>query len=117
MHCSSSLHPLSDVTFTLPPGKSVPAEASSGGIVKLRLNAAGRYRISTDAPLWIDVIAGSAAVTSSGFQGRQPCALIHKSVERALPGGIDLVVQLSGAARDRAKLAVTPVSSTAAGVQ
>jgi hypothetical protein len=104
------------VTFARPPGKSAPTATSSGGLVKLRLKAAGRYRISTDAPLWIDVIAGSDALTSSGFQGRQPCALLHKSVEWALPGGVDLIVQLSGAARDRAKLAVTPVRSAAAAV-
>ena len=104
------------VTFAQPPGKSAPTATSSGGVVELRLKAAGRYRFSTDAPLWIDVIAGSDALTSSGFQGRQPCALLHKSVEWALPGGVDLIVQLSGAARDRAKLAVTPVRSAAAAV-
>jgi hypothetical protein len=111
------LHPLAEVAFVKPPGKVFPAEKSSGGVVKLRLKASGQYRISTDAPLWIDVITGSDALTSSGFQGRQPCALIHKSVEWTLPGGIDLIVQVSGEARDRAKLAVTPAPSAAAAVQ
>jgi hypothetical protein len=109
------LHPLASVTFAHALGKSFPAETSSGGVLKLRVKAPGHYRISTDAPLWIDVIAGSDAVTSTGFQGRQPCALIHKSVEWALPGGVDLIVQVAGAARDRAKLAVTAAPSAADG--
>ncbi len=111
------LHPLVDVAFAKASGKVFPAGQSSGGVVKLRLKASGRYRISTDAPLWIDVIAAGDALTSSGFQGRQPCALIHKSVEWTLPGGVDLIVQLSGEARDRAKLAVTPAPSAATAVQ
>ncbi len=110
------LHPLADVTFAHALGKSFPAETSSGGVVKLRVKVPGQYRISTDAPLWIDVIAGTDAVTSTGFQGRQPCTLIHKSVEWTLPGGVDLIVQVAGAARDRAKLAVTAAPSAADGV-
>ena len=107
------LHPLAEVAFAHPLGKSFPAESSSGGILKLRVKTPGQYRISTDAPLWIDVVAGGDVVTSTGFQGRVPCTLIHKSVAWTLPGGTDLIVQIAGAARDRARFAVTAAPSAA----
>ncbi len=107
------LHPLAEVAFAHPLGKSFPAESSSGGVLKLRVKTPGQYRISTDAPLWIDVVAGGDVVTSTGFQGRVPCTLIHKSVAWTLPGGVDLIVQIAGAARDRARFAVTAAPSAA----
>ena len=107
------LHPLADVAFAHPLGKSFPAETSSGGVVKLRVKSAGAVP-DLDRRAAVDRrIAGSDAVTSTGFQGRQPCTLIHKSVEWTLPGGVDLIVQVAGAARDRAKLAVTAAPSAA----
>lgn len=101
------LHPLADVAFVHALGKSAPAEAGSGGLLKLRVAAAGRYRITLDAPLWIDVVAGNELVASNGFQGRQPCHLIHKSVEWSLPADVELIVQLAGPSHADAKLAVT----------
>lgn len=102
-----ALHPLTDVTFVHAPGKAAPADGGSGGILKLHVHDAGRYRISLDAPLWIDVVAGTELVDSNGFQGRQACQLIHKSVEWTLPADVDLFVQLAGGKRAQAKLAVT----------
>jgi hypothetical protein len=107
------LHPLAQVAFAHPLGKSFPAESSSGAVLKLRVRAPGSYRISTDAPLWVDVVAGGDLVTSTGFQGRVPCTLIHKSVAWTLPVGTDLIVQIAGAARDRARFAVTAARSAA----
>jgi hypothetical protein len=95
------------VKFVHPLGKDVAAEGSSGGILKLHIDHAGRYRITLDAPLWIDVVSGNELVASTGFQGRQPCTLIHKSVEWSLPANADVVVQLAGATRPRTNLAVT----------
>lgn len=112
-----SLHPYADVKFARPPGKTFAAGTSAGGILKLRLKAPGQYRISSDAPLWIDVVAGNETVTATGFQGRQPCTLIHKSVEWTLPAGVDLTVQIAGGARERAKLAVTAAPSATATIQ
>lgn len=105
---SVDLQPLGQVAFPHALGKPFPPESSSGGMLKLRLNTAGYYRISIDAPLWIDVLAANDVIASTGFQGRQPCRLIHKSVAWSLPAGVELIVQLAGAARDRMHLAVTP---------
>jgi hypothetical protein len=101
------LHPLSDVTFPHPLGKAAPPEGGSGGVLKLHVHNACLYRITLDAPLWIDIVAGTELVTANGFQGRQPCTLIHKSVEWSLPADVDLIVQLAGPTRAQAKLALT----------
>src|SRR5262245_57528241 len=106
------LHPLADVTFAHPLGKAVAADGSSGGVLKLHVQDAGLYRITLDAPLWIDVVANGELVTAKGFQGRQPCKLSHKSVEWSLPANADLVVRLDGAAREQANLAVTVAPSS-----
>jgi hypothetical protein len=95
------------VTFAHPPAKAAPAKGGSGGVLTLRVRDAGRYRISLDAPLWIDVVIGNELATTNGFQGRQPCTLIHKSVEWSLPADANLIVQLAGPTRAQTKLAVT----------
>jgi hypothetical protein len=79
----------------------------------VRVPAAGRYRITLDAPMWIDVIDADQPIQSTAFQRQRPCTLIHKSVEWSLPADVDLIVQITGAgAREHAKLAVTAVPAS-----
>jgi hypothetical protein len=104
------LRPLGEITLAHAPGKTFGADAvGSGGLLIVRIAAAGRYRITLDAPMWVDVINADERVQSIGFQGQKPCTLIHKSVEWSLPANVDLIVQVTGGgAREHAKLAVTP---------
>src|SRR6188472_4236371 len=64
----------------------LPAETSSGGVLKLRVKAPSQYRISTDAPFWIDVVAGSEIVTSTG-QERRVDAFGRSRFDRSGRGG------------------------------
>jgi hypothetical protein len=103
------LHPLGDVVLAHAPGSRVAADAGARGLLALRVPAEGRYRISLDAPMWIDVIRAGQPIISTAFQNGGTCRVIHKSVEWSLPAGGDLVVQLAGSPKDHAKLAVTRV--------
>jgi len=68
---------------------------------------AGNYRISLDAPLWIDVLADAAALPARDFQGRPGCSAPHKIVEFELPGNTPLTLQFSGAQSATVRLAIT----------
>lgn len=106
-----TLYSLHDVRLARAPGKTFTTGRGIGvgGVLILRVSTAGRYRISLDAPLWIDVIDAGQQIESTASQGHRPCTLIHKSVEWPLPANVDLVVQVTGDARRHAKLAVTSV--------
>jgi len=102
-----ALAPQGDVSFVQPPAKKTLADGAHGGLASFHLGAPGRYRVSLDAPAWIDVVAGDAIVPSRAFQGRPGCAAPHKIVEYELPAG-DAVLQLSAAAADHVRVTITP---------
>jgi hypothetical protein len=101
------LTPQDQVAFVRSPGKKKPADGAFAGIARLRLDSAGNYRISVDQPFWIDVIAAGQVLASSDFQGRAGCQAPHKIVLYSLPGGQELLLQVSGTASPRARLTVT----------
>ncbi len=45
------------VTYVTPPGKVMLADGAFGGMVKFQVPRSGSYRVSLDAPFWIDVVA------------------------------------------------------------
>ncbi|MBS0613687.1 MAG: hypothetical protein JSS24_11000 [Proteobacteria bacterium] len=97
------------VNFAHTPGKTRLADGAHGGLLAIRLTAAGKYRVTIDKPSWVDVTDTGALVNSNQFQGRPTCPLIHKSVEYTLPAGKLLLIQLSGETSQTVRLAVTPV--------
>lgn len=101
------LSPESRVHFALPPGKMMLTGGDSAGILRLRLPAAGLYRIAVDKPFWIDVVADGRLVQAKEFHGSPDCAGPRKMVEFALPRGT-LLLQLSGYVGDSVRLTVTP---------
>lgn len=84
--------------------------ANYSGRAAFDVPKAGRYRITTDAPIWIDVLAGGAELKATAFHGWQDCALFRKSVEYDLAAGQPLLLQLSGAARAAVRLGIEPSS-------
>jgi hypothetical protein len=108
------LLPQDQVTFAVTPGKPTLADGSQAGLVRFRVDEAGRYRIAITSVHWIDVVDGTQVVQSGDFQGQRGCARLHKIVEFDLPAGRDLVLQFSGAAQAEVNVSVTPAPAEAA---
>jgi hypothetical protein len=107
------LAPQGSVKYALPPGKPTLDDSAQGGLVHLRVIAAGLYRVSLTTGHWVDVIAGGQFIKSKDFQGARGCERPHKIVEFELPAGTDLILQFSGATAATVRVAVTPVAPAA----
>jgi hypothetical protein len=79
------------------------------GIAVVKIGRAGRYRVSVDAPVWIDVVGPAGLVKSAAFQGHRACRTIHKIVEFELPIGPVLLQVTGGTAQ--VKIAITAAPS------
>ena len=102
------LRPQSDVQFVQPPERAARASVPSAGLTRFIVTSSGKYRITVDSPLWIDVIAPTGAIAPSAFNGWHQCSVFRKSVEYALQAGQSVVLQLSDAALASVKIAVEP---------
>jgi hypothetical protein len=96
------------VKFVVPPGRKAPPNGAFAGLIRLQVPAAGTYRISLDQGFWIDVIDHQKLIDSTDFAGLHGCEAPRKIVVYKLPAGDDLVLQLSGAAKDRVRVTLTP---------
>jgi hypothetical protein len=67
----------------------------------------GTYRISLDAPVWVDVVAKDGLIKAEDFQGAHGCQAPHKIVAFELPAAGAYVVQVSAALPERVRLAIT----------
>lgn len=104
-----ALAPQDAVKFAVPPGKKGLADGAFAGLVHFKVPAAGAYRVSLDHGFWIDVVARGELVSSTDFTGAHGCNGPQKIVQYTLPAGDDLVLQLSGATKDRVRFTLTPV--------
>jgi len=103
------------VTFVAKPGKPTPNESAQAGLVRLRVEKAGRYRVSISSGHWIDIVDGRQLVSSKAFQGQHGCERPHKIVEYELPAGRDLTLQFSGSKDPQVIVAITAVNTPRAG--
>ena len=103
-----TLTPQSGVTFILPPAKKMLADGAFAGLVHMQVPTAGSYRVSLDQGFWIDVVGHQKLIESTDFTGSHSCDGPRKIVLFNLPAGQDLVLQLSGAAKDRVRVTLTP---------
>jgi hypothetical protein len=101
------LLPQAQVSFVVAPGKHRSTDGPYAGLARVTVPQAGSYRISLDAPLWIDVLANGGALAARDFQGRPGCSAPHKIVEFELPAHTPLTLQFSGAQSATVKLALT----------
>jgi hypothetical protein len=101
------LSTLPQVAFAIPPGRRPASAAAYGGLATLTVTQAGVYRISMDRPLWVDVLADGTAIGSRDFQGSPGCNAPHKVVEFVLPPATRLMLQFSGDAANRVRVAVS----------
>lgn len=84
------------VTYALPPQKP-GGPSSHGGLLALRIDTAGTYRIALSSATWIDVVRDGQPVFSIAHGHGPDCTGIHKIVDFALQPGRYLV-QLSASA-------------------
>ena len=105
------LLPQAQVHFPVPPKQDRGGDGRSAGMLSLGNLAAGSWRVSTDSPVWIDLLAGGKAVTSSGFEMKTECPAILKTVVFAVPGGVPVLLQINGAPQHSVRLLVTAVSA------
>ena len=105
----------STVTFVAKPGKPIVADGAHAGLVRFRIEKAGRYRVSISSRHWIDIVDGTQLVSSRDFQGQKGCERPHKIVEYDLPAARDLTLQFSGSTDAQVIVAITAVSTAAAG--
>jgi hypothetical protein len=103
-----TLHPLSEVSFPATPGRT-PASGSFAGVVALTVPAPGKYRISVDVPLWIDVAGGASLAPVLDYEGLHDCAAPRKVVVFDLQAKTDWTLEVSAADRVAVRVAVTPV--------
>ena len=81
-----------------------------GGFVRLTVPKNGLYRISADAPLWIEVIDGEKPIERVRTVPRLRCGRIHKSLGFPLQREKSYWLELSGSARPDVVLLVTEES-------
>jgi hypothetical protein len=98
------------VTYAVTPAKPAHADKPQGGMARFQVPKAGVYRISISSGHWIDVLDGTQFVKSRDFQASHGCARPRKIVEFDLPGGRDLILQLSGFPDATVMVAITAVS-------
>jgi hypothetical protein len=103
-----------DTTFAHPPERQRGGPDSYAGIVSLGVLPAGRWRISMNKAVWVDLVAGGKLLASPDFEMRAQCPEIVKSVvfEQAV-GGLTLL-QISGGEVPAVRVVVTEASAPTA---
>ena len=96
-----------EVTFSAPPSRTWPEEATYAGLARLTVETAGVYRFALDQPAWVDVVVGGAVLQSRDSQGRVGCSTPYKIVEFALPAGKPLVLEFSASVTPSLRVTVT----------
>jgi hypothetical protein len=91
------LRPQTEVKYLEASGRKSLVQSPLGGLAAFSVKTDGQYRITVDAPLWIDVVGPKGTVSPSSFIGWHECRLFRKSVEYALSGGESYLLQLSEA--------------------
>lgn len=102
------LMPQGRLHFAAAPGKRTPAVDAYAGLAKLKIPAAGGYRIAIDAQIWIDVVSKGSLLAATDFQGQRGCSAPHKIVEFDFQATQPLILQLSSATADHVLLSITP---------
>jgi hypothetical protein len=96
-----------EVSFSAPPSRTWPEQATYAGMARLTVETAGVYRFALDQPAWVDVVAGGVVLQSRDAQGRVGCSTPYKIVEFALPAGKSLVLEFSASITPSIKVTVS----------
>ncbi|TKB82161.1 MAG: hypothetical protein E8D45_00890 [Nitrospira sp.] len=80
------------VSLTVTPKRS----GSSAGLLPIAVPRDGRYRISADTALWIEVVAGQERLEPQAFEMQTGCSTLFKTVVYELKAGPRYWMELSG---------------------
>lgn len=105
-----ALQPQEKVRYPTAPSKKMLADGAFGGLLKLRVDRAGQYRIAIDSGYWLDVVHDGKQLATVDFNGNAGCDGPRKIVVYDMPAGVELVVQIAAASTQQVRLAVTPVA-------
>ncbi len=108
-----TLTPETSIQFRAAPGKHMLTGGAYAGLAKIVAPVTAIYRVSLDAPFWIDVVDHGRLLPAVSFQGLRTCHTPQKIVEFALRGGRNYVLQFSGGIASDLRVAVTPRPRTA----
>jgi hypothetical protein len=101
-----SLLPQGTLALRVPAGPKSQFEGAFAGFARLKIPAAGLYRVSLDQPGWIDLVGEHGVIASSDFSGQHGCSAPHKVVQFQLPAG-SVLLQLTGVSGARLGLTLT----------
>ena len=96
--------------FKAPPSKKMLSDGAYAGVLRLKVAAAGAYRVAIDAGFWLDVVHDGKPLASVDFNGSANCDGPHKIVVYELPANAELYLQLSAVTGPQARLSVTQVA-------
>lgn len=99
-----------DVVFVQSAGKALKAATPMAGLARFAVPRNGRYRITLDAPLWIDVVTTTAVIPPATYTGWHDCGLFRKSVDYVLESDQELLLQFSDAPTNLVKVTIEPVA-------
>jgi hypothetical protein len=104
------LVPQDQAAFSVTPGKGSPPDSSFAGIAAFKVPTPGSYRISVDAPLWIDVVEDGKLKRARDYEGQHDCRAPHKIVVFDLDANVPLTLQFSAAPSAKVRLTITRAS-------
>lgn len=103
-----ALHPQESVQLAAPASKVMLPDGLFAGLLRLRIPAAGRYRVAVDERAWIDVVDAARVISSSEFSGAATSTKPTKIVLFDLPSSDSLWLQISGATSGRVNVTIVP---------
>ena len=90
---TARLHPTKEVVFVTQPEKP-GGSVSRGGMLSLKIDQAGTYRVGIGSGAWLDVLKEGKVLDSASHNPGPACTGIRKAVDFALQPG-RYVVQIS----------------------
>lgn len=105
------LKPQESVRYAAPASKKQLPDGAFGGVMRLRVQAAGQYRIAIDSGFWLDVVQQGKTLAAADFNGSATCAGPRKIVVYDLPANVDLLLQVSASSDARARMTVTAIGA------
>jgi hypothetical protein len=105
-----TLQPQEKVRYPTSPSKKMLADGAFGGMLALKVDRAGQYRVAIDSGYWLDIVHEGKQLATVDFNGSAGCDGPRKIVVYELPADAQLTVQIAAAATSQARLTVTPVA-------
>ena len=105
----AGLKPRANIHYVATPQK--PGDpASHGGLFAFTVEQAGSYRVALGAAAWVDVVKGTAALSSSAHGHGPACSGVRKMVDFALTPG-SYILQIAGSSGSTLPIMIVRVNA------